>query len=374
MPEPLILKVVTGNDIGRQITIPVTGAVLGRDSDCDISLDDYTISRKHCRFTLANGAWLVRDLDSSSGTIVNGRFAKNCPLKRGDELRLGQLRLRVVTISATQEGAKPSRIRIRCQCGRTYVVAAELAGKRVICKQCGGKIAVPAMDVLKAASSPSKAPLGGHEMAIRFSCPCGQKLKMRGGTGGRRVKCTSCETVLRVPDDGLSTYETVAAIVSPHTPSSDAGGASRAVSTEPKTAEASAAEPAKRRILVADSSDPDRRWLAQVLRAQNYIVLEAENGPKALELIRAERPAAAVLNVKLDIMSGFQVVQQLRSPSNPKNQEVWDTPVLMTSERLFGRDRQYALSIGAHGYFLKPLQAAQICSKLERIAAKYHPH
>jgi CheY-like chemotaxis protein len=199
-------------------------------------------------------------------------------------------------------------------------------------------------------------------------------MKTHDGTEGRRVMCKSCQTVLRVPDSGLSTYDTVAAMVSPDAPAVHAGGASQAVPAEPKTAEASAAKPAKTRILVADSNDVDRRWLVQVLRDHNYIVLEAENGPKALELIRAERPAAALLNVKLDIMSGFQVIQQLRSPSNPKNQEVWDTPVLMTSERLFGRDKQYSMSLGAHGYFVKPLRAAQICAKLEKITAKYHPH
>ena len=96
---------------------------------------------------------------------------------------------------------------------------------------------------------------------------------------------------------------------------------------------------------------------AQILQDHNYVVLEAADGPKALEMIRAERPAAALLNVKLDIMSGFQVVQQLRSPSNALNKDVWNTPVLMTTERLIGRDKQYSMSIGAHGYFVKPLQS-----------------
>jgi CheY-like chemotaxis protein len=211
-------------------------------------------------------------------------------------------------------------------------------------------------------------------MAIRFSCRCGQKLKTRDGTEGRHVKCSNCLTVLRVPDDGLSTYETVAAAVAPDSRAAQVGGASPAASAEPQAAEVSAAESAQMRILVADSNAEDRRKIARILRDHNYIVLEAEDGPKALELIRAERPAAALLNIKLDIVSGFQVVQQLRSISNIKNKEVWDTPVLMTTERLFGRDKQYSMSIGAHGYFVKPLQAAQICPKLERIATKYHPH
>jgi pSer/pThr/pTyr-binding forkhead associated (FHA) protein len=110
MPEPLILKVVTGNQAGREIAIPASGAVFGRASDCEITLGEPTISRKHCRFALEKGEWVVRDLDSHSGTIVNGRLANVCPLKPGDEVTLGHLRLKVVTIPTTSPfpRAKPS--------------------------------------------------------------------------------------------------------------------------------------------------------------------------------------------------------------------------------------------------------------------------
>lgn len=212
-------------------------------------------------------------------------------------------------------------------------------------------------------------------MAIRFRCPCGAKLKTRDGTEGRRARCRTCLALLRIPDDGRSTYETVAAIAAPDTHDAPSGGASPEGSAAPEAAEASTgAESAKARVLVADSNAEDRRVIVRILRDHNYVVLEAADGTKALELIRTERPDAALLNVKLDIVSGFQVVQQLRSISNALNKEVWDTPVLMTTEQAHGRDKQYSMSIGARGYFVKPLQAAQICSKLERIATKYHPH
>ena len=210
-------------------------------------------------------------------------------------------------------------------------------------------------------------------MAIRFRCPCGQKLKTHDGTEGRHVKCTKCRTVLRVPDDGFSTYETIASPAVAESPVALAS--SPPVAPAESTADDDAsAESAKMRILIADSNPEDRQKIARILQDHNYIVLEAEDGPKALELIRQKRPAAALLNVRLDLISGFQVVEQLRSMSNVKNKDVWDTPVLMTAERLQGRDKQYSMSIGAHGYFVKPLQPAQICSKLERIAAKYHLH
>ena len=162
-------------------------------------------------------------------------------------------------------------------------------------------------------------------MAIRFRCPCGEKVKAHEGAEGRHIKCPHCQAVLRVPDDGKSTYDTVGVAVALTHSDELSGSAMPAGSAEPKPAEVSAdAAPAKVLILVADSNARDRRMTAQILQEHNYVVLEAADGPKALELIRAERPAAAVLNVKLDILSGFQVVQQLRSPSNALNKDVLD--------------------------------------------------
>jgi CheY-like chemotaxis protein len=172
----------------------------------------------------------------------------------------------------------------------------------------------------------------------------------------------------------MSTYETVAEIASPAAQAAPTVGASPDGSATVEAAEVSFdAASSKARVLIADSNAADRRMIARILQDHNYVVLEAEDGTKALDLIRAERPDAALLNVKLDIVSGFQVVQQLRNMSNALNKEVWDTPVLMTTEQAHGRDKQYSMSIGARGYFVKPLQAAQICSKLERIATRYHP-
>ena len=211
-------------------------------------------------------------------------------------------------------------------------------------------------------------------MPIRFRCPCGEKLRTRDGTEGRRVKCCACLAILRVPAGGMSAYETVAEIASPAAHAAPTDGASPDGSATVEAAEVSFdGASAKARVLIADSNAQDRRMIARILQDHNYIVLEVEDGTKALDLIRAERPDAALLNVKLDIVSGFQVVQQLRNMSNALNKDVWDTPVLMTTEQAHGRDKQYSMSIGARGYFVKPLQAAQICSKLERIATKHHP-
>ena len=46
--------------------------VIGRDPDCTIHIPIASASRKHARLIKEEGAWLIQDLGSSYGTLVNG--------------------------------------------------------------------------------------------------------------------------------------------------------------------------------------------------------------------------------------------------------------------------------------------------------------
>ncbi|MGH9459993.1 MAG: FHA domain-containing protein, partial [Vicinamibacteria bacterium] len=72
------------------------GAVLiGRDADCDLSLEDQTISRHHARLDVAtNGVKLV-DLNSSNGCWVNDERVSERVLEPGDVIRLGTIRMTI---------------------------------------------------------------------------------------------------------------------------------------------------------------------------------------------------------------------------------------------------------------------------------------
>lgn len=65
---------------------PVT---LGRSLSCDISINDPTVSRRHCEISFNGTTLCFRDLGSRNVTLVNGRIAKECTLNVGDEISLG---------------------------------------------------------------------------------------------------------------------------------------------------------------------------------------------------------------------------------------------------------------------------------------------
>jgi predicted component of type VI protein secretion system len=81
---------------GRQIRL-LDGVRLtvGRSGENDLALDaDTEVSRVHAVLEQVGPSWVVRDLSSRNGTLVNGeRIAGDRPLTTGDELRIGATRM-----------------------------------------------------------------------------------------------------------------------------------------------------------------------------------------------------------------------------------------------------------------------------------------
>jgi len=86
------LRVTAGPDVGRRFAV-AGGAILGRLPECDVSLDDPSVSRRHARVGRQDGIWFVEDLGSTNGTRVGDRTVSRSDLSDGDELRLGNVRL-----------------------------------------------------------------------------------------------------------------------------------------------------------------------------------------------------------------------------------------------------------------------------------------
>lgn len=105
-----VLRLLRGEAPGEQYLLSEPGPVLvGRAPDCTIQLRDQRVSRQHCRLSFQQGHWSIEDLQSRSGTIVNGRNVHRADLRDGDTILLGdtRLQLRMHTEAAAQARAAP---------------------------------------------------------------------------------------------------------------------------------------------------------------------------------------------------------------------------------------------------------------------------
>jgi hypothetical protein len=86
---------------------------VGRSADCQLSLDDPLVSRRHALLVVAQGGVTVEDLQSRNGVVVNGqRIAERTPLQPGDKIVIGSqeltlLRARDVSLNETVNFAPP---------------------------------------------------------------------------------------------------------------------------------------------------------------------------------------------------------------------------------------------------------------------------
>jgi pSer/pThr/pTyr-binding forkhead associated (FHA) protein len=65
---------------------------VGRGEDADVQIADAQLSRSHFRIRCEEGKYIVADLDSSSGTMLNDERVASAALKPGDMIRAGASR------------------------------------------------------------------------------------------------------------------------------------------------------------------------------------------------------------------------------------------------------------------------------------------
>lgn len=88
--ELLVYEEGTAKDT---ISITKEPVVIGRLSTNDVVLSDPNVSRRHAEIRRDAGRWVLVDLGSTNGTMVNGKLSREHPLKDGDKLTFGKTEL-----------------------------------------------------------------------------------------------------------------------------------------------------------------------------------------------------------------------------------------------------------------------------------------
>ena len=99
----LCLRIEEGPDAGRVVNLSRGGVYrIGREG-ADLMLEDEKVSRKHAEIGLYGPeAYVLRDLASTNGTLVNGRrVSEKVKLKNGDLIQIGDTKIRFVQLDGT---------------------------------------------------------------------------------------------------------------------------------------------------------------------------------------------------------------------------------------------------------------------------------
>ena len=93
MEGPALVVRSGGGRAGEHFVPENDRTTIGRSPDCDIFLDDVTVSRTHAVLRQQDGRYVIEDQGSLNGTFVNRRRIDSSPLTDGDEVQIGKYRL-----------------------------------------------------------------------------------------------------------------------------------------------------------------------------------------------------------------------------------------------------------------------------------------
>lgn len=117
------------------VSVSISSIVVGRSRDCDVVIDEVSVSARHARLSWANKRIRVEDLGSANGTFVGDERTRDTTVRPGDDLRFGR---------AAMPWSDPQlRAFLRAGGGET-VEARNIPGRRFVCGSCGARGVMPA--------------------------------------------------------------------------------------------------------------------------------------------------------------------------------------------------------------------------------------
>jgi len=118
-------------------------------------------------------------------------------------------------------------------------------------------------------------------------------------------------------------------------------------------------------ILVVDDEPDIVSTIKARLEWNKFKVETASNGSLALEKLESLKPNLILLDGNMPVMSGFQMLEQLR-----QNSEFKDIPVIMLTAVCEPNNIALAGSLGVTEYVTKPFEFAQLLSKITNVLDK----
>jgi PAS domain S-box-containing protein len=120
-------------------------------------------------------------------------------------------------------------------------------------------------------------------------------------------------------------------------------------------------------VLVADDNQDAAQSMAMVLEIDGYEVLVAHSGEDAFRMAQVQRPHAAILDIGMPDMTGYELARRLRS-------EPWGQSLLLIAITGWGQqeDKERAKAAGFDRHFTKPVDPDELEQALQALLGKPH--
>ena len=112
-------------------------------------------------------------------------------------------------------------------------------------------------------------------------------------------------------------------------------------------------------ILIVEDDTAIREGVAEFLKENEYEVFCAEDGEKALEILKSKEIHLALLDIMLPKKNGIEVLKELRTFS--------ELPVIMLTAKTEYMDKITGLTLGADDYISKPFSLREVIARVKAV-------
>lgn len=121
-------------------------------------------------------------------------------------------------------------------------------------------------------------------------------------------------------------------------------------------------KPSAGKVLILENDYSNRVLFADYLEQCGYLVYQLADERQVFELLSSYQPDVLMLNLKLPMLDGFSVIEQIRGNSK------WSKlSILVVSGYSSIRDRQKAYHLGANAYLVKPILPADLSASVAHL-------
>jgi two-component system, cell cycle response regulator DivK len=114
------------------------------------------------------------------------------------------------------------------------------------------------------------------------------------------------------------------------------------------------------KILLVEDNEMNRDMLTRRLQRNGFDVITAVNGAEGVQQAQQTKPDLILMDMSLPVLDGWEATRQLKADANTRH-----IPIIAQTAHAMHGDRERCLAVGCDDYTQKPVQWAQLITKIE---------
>jgi len=115
----------------------------------------------------------------------------------------------------------------------------------------------------------------------------------------------------------------------------------------------------RKRILVIEDTEDNRRILRDLLTHAGFDLIEAEDGVKGVAMAAKHRPDLILMDIQLPVIDGYEATRQIKA-----NPDLRHIPIIAVTSYALSGDEAKTRAAGCDGYIAKPFSPRKLLAMM----------